>query len=232
MNINSTRNSYQISEYSSITAVATTALEKEPQVFFSTVNRDILRHLSHFLNPAEQQTLSTVSPDFLIAQANANRSLKEICPPEELIKHLKQHGNKIHSLNVTGLDFSLAYELLTYCPKIEHLTLTSITDDKVEQLLQLGASLKSLSSLHLTGGTISAKGARALAQSENLKSLTSLNLNSNKIGIEGTKALASSKYLCALTSLNLSDNEIGDNGATALAWSKNLKSLTCLYHLS
>ena len=221
----STRSPHQITEYGPLTApatpqtqngvsqtihsVATTALEP---LYFSTCLR-----LSHFLNPQEKKTLSDVSPEFLITQANLDCPLKEICSPSQLINHLKQHGNKIHSLNLTGLDFSLAYELLTCCPKIEHLTLTSIMDDNIEQLLQLGDSLKTLSSLHLTHGSISDTGIKALVQSENLKSLTSLDLSNNNIGDDGIKALALSKNSKTLTSLDLSHNNIGPDGIKALA---------------
>lgn len=101
------------------------------------------------------------------------------------------------------------------CP--HSLSLLSVSDDSLRELLPLMASLKNLK---IKGNCdfafLTEEGAAALAQSTVLKNLTSLTLKYNKIGVAGAQALGQSTAWPSLTSLNLGLNNIENDMAGIL----------------
>jgi hypothetical protein len=99
-------------------------------------------------------------------------------------------------------------------------------DDAQLEVLAREPALARLTSLALRQGyRITARGARALADSPHLADLTSLDLFYARLGDEGALALASSPHLARLTSLSLIACGVGPAGAQALASSPSLTSL-------
>ena len=86
----------------------------------------------------------------------------------------------------------------------------------------------SLRSLDLSGNTLQAAGAAALAASPAAAHLEHLDLRDNDLGSDGVAALATSRRLDSLRSLDISQNGIGSAGAAALALSANVTRLASL----
>jgi uncharacterized protein (TIGR02996 family) len=117
-------------------------------------------------------------------------------------------------------------EATTLRPRKLDLFTADLQDDGVE-ILAASPLLERTTWLDLISNKVSARGARALANSPWLGNLESLALW-DPIGNKGVKALASTPVLANLRRLSLHDNEIGPAGARALARSSHLRSVTML----
>lgn len=151
----------------------------------------------------------------------------------------------LSSLNLSGNELSdTGVKIIAELPSLQKLKTLDLSScqigDAAANAIAQSDALRALTSLNLSRNWITAprnfitaKGAQALASSNNAQTLTSLNLGGHKLGREGASAIARSGNLRGLTSLDLSGTKIGPQGMLELATHgpSGLKSLNLAENL-
>ena len=102
----------------------------------------------------------------------------------------------------------------------------NVFDDRTLSKL-MGQEQQKTIKLDLFDSSVTNKGIKDIAGSENSKFIDSINMgwNFSSITDEALNEIADSPYMNNITSLNLSDSEVSDEGLSKLALSKNSKNI-------
>lgn len=146
---------------------------------------------------------------------------------EQAIEFVKNHGENLKFINITGIKFKAneLEELLKYLPNVNTFIADYCgLDHKCAEVIAAAPTLNNLTSLALRHNQIQDAGITAMAASETLGNLKELSLNECKIKAAGVEAIAASTTFSNLTWLDLSFNSIGA-GVRAIASSEILGKL-------